>query len=221
MNVALRPMRAEDTSQVTEIEREAFPTLWPPTPFKRDLSSRRLRYLVAWSHNAVGAISGQSNPTAALDATHRGILAQLVRRFRDLLVGTGSAREVDYAILGLVGLWFTMREAHITTIAVRESMRGRGIGELLLIGSLELALSHHCDEITLEVRTSNHVAQSLYLKYGFIEVGVRKGYYLDNREDALIMSTKSLESPDAGERLHRLREEYTRRRGEIRMVLAT
>ena len=221
MDVALRPLRAEDILQVAEIEKEAFPSLWPSTPFKRDLGNRGLRYLVAWSHDSVGTIHPQWSPTSAVDVVPRGILPWIIRGFKNVLTGTRTSGEVDYTILGLVGLWFTMREAHITTIAVRELMRGRGIGELLLIGSLELALSRQCDEVTLEVRASNHVAQSLYFKYGFLQVGVRKGYYTDNREDAFIMSTNSLDSVDAGERFRRLREEYIQRRGEIRVVLAS
>jgi ribosomal-protein-alanine N-acetyltransferase len=60
--------------------------------------------------------------------------------------------------------------------------------------------------MTLEVRASNLVAQSLYNKYGFTQMGVRRGYYLDNREDAFIMSTDSLSSPSFQEHIHQLRE---------------
>jgi ribosomal-protein-alanine N-acetyltransferase len=80
-------------------------------------------------------------------------------------------------------------EAHISTIAVHPKWRGRGLGEMVLVAMIDAAIQRGAAEVTLEVRVSNLVAQSLYRKYAFVQVGRRKGYYHDNREDALIMTT--------------------------------
>jgi ribosomal-protein-alanine N-acetyltransferase len=110
-------------------------------------------------------------------------------------------------------------EAHITGIAVRESLRGKGLGELLLMASIELAMRRQSRVVTLEVRASNHVAQSLYTKYGFSQVGLRKGYYSDNHEDAYIMTTGPISSPAYNEQLHSLEETYKIRRGDVALGL--
>jgi ribosomal-protein-alanine N-acetyltransferase len=80
-------------------------------------------------------------------------------------------------------------EAHISTIAVHPRWRGRGLGEMALVAMIDAAILRGAAEVTLEVRVSNEVAQSLYRKYAFAQVGRRKGYYQDNGEDALIMTT--------------------------------
>jgi len=98
------------------------------------------------------------------------------------------------SIVGYAGIWVMTDEAHITTIASHPGVRGQGIGEFLLV-----ALIHRSTEIgarwmTLEVRASNSVAQNLYRKYTFKEMGVRRRYYSDNGEDALVMWTDALDS---------------------------
>ncbi len=85
-------------------------------------------------------------------------------------------------------------EAHISTIAVAPESRGLGLGELLLIALLDRAIVVNAETATLEVRAGNLVAQNLYRKHAFQVVGLRKGYYSDNREDALIMTTPPLRS---------------------------
>jgi ribosomal-protein-alanine N-acetyltransferase len=92
-------------------------------------------------------------------------------------------------LIGYGCFWLLVDEAHISTLAVAADWRGRGLGELLVIHLIERAIELDAKIITLEVRVSNHVAQSLYAKYGLEIAGRRKRYYVDNREDALIMST--------------------------------
>ena len=99
-------------------------------------------------------------------------------------------------IAGYVSVWYQQEEAHITEIAVREKFRGRGIGELLLIGSLMAAVEYGSKAMTLEARVSNFIAQRLYEKYLFKAVGTRKAYYSDNREDAVIMTVDCIDSED-------------------------
>lgn len=95
--------------------------------------------------------------------------------------------EVAGAIAGYAGMWLIMDEAHITNIAVRLPFRGRKLGERLLAELGRRAWGKGAKRMTLEVRVTNRVAQNLYEKMGFRSVGVRKGYYTDNNEDALIM----------------------------------
>lgn len=80
-----------------------------------------------------------------------------------------------------------MDEAHITNIAVRQAYRGRKLGERLLDELMRTAAYLGMERMTLEVRVSNLVAQRLYEKKGFESAGIRKGYYSDNMEDAMIM----------------------------------
>jgi ribosomal-protein-alanine N-acetyltransferase len=116
-------------------------------------------------------------------------------------------------IAGFAGIWVLSDEAHITNIAVRRSHQRRGIGELLLITLFDLARDLKASFMTLEVRASNTTAQSLYRKYGFVEVGVRRGYYLDNKEDAIIMSTEKLNSASFRARLDQLKEDLAKKLG--------
>jgi len=95
--------------------------------------------------------------------------------------------EVNGEAAGYAGMWTVMDEAHITNIAVRTAYRGRKLGARLLDELLGMAESLGLERATLEVRVSNEVARRLYVKMGFREIGVRKGYYSDNNEDAVIM----------------------------------
>ena len=104
------------------------------------------------------------------------------------------ATEVDNTVVGYAGMWVNMDEAHITTIAVDPVQRGRKIGERLLLDLLEQGLKRNAKRSTLEVRERNVVAHNLYLKYGFEDVAVRKNYYSDNGENAVIMWANDLTS---------------------------
>lgn len=95
--------------------------------------------------------------------------------------------EMDGMIVGYGGMWLIMDEAHITNIAIREKYRGRKLGELLMSRLQQYAIELNMKKMTLEVRVSNLIAQRLYAKFKFRAVGVRKGYYTDNNEDAIIM----------------------------------
>lgn len=98
--------------------------------------------------------------------------------------------EWEGEIVGYCGVWIIADEASITNIAVHSEYRGKHIGEALLRSALEMALFAKAKTLSLEVRVSNVVAQSLYKKLGFQEGGIRKKYYTDNLEDALVMWVK-------------------------------
>ncbi|OXM84468.1 ribosomal protein S18-alanine N-acetyltransferase [Paenibacillus rigui] len=95
--------------------------------------------------------------------------------------------EFNGQVIGYGGMWLIMEEAHITNVAVRKGFRGQKLGERLMRELQKTASFFGALRMTLEVRASNFVAQNLYEKLGFYSVGVRRGYYTDNREDAIIM----------------------------------
>lgn len=97
-----------------------------------------------------------------------------------------DGRAIAYA-----GVWFVLDEGHITNIAVHPERRGRGYGELVTRSMIQLAADSGMNWMTLEVRRGNKVAQNLYHKLGFIDVGYRKRYY-ENTEDALVMALEKL-----------------------------
>ena len=101
------------------------------------------------------------------------------------------ARE-DGVPVAYAGMWLVLDEAHVTNIAVREDRRGEGLGERVARALMLLAADTGVRYMTLEVRRGNLVAQGLYKKLGFVEVGFRKRYYADNNEDALVMACEQL-----------------------------
>lgn len=114
------------------------------------------------------------------------------------------AREGE-RIVGYAGVWLMVDEAHITTFAVLPEHRRRRIGERMLQRLFEIAEEMGAEWLTLEVRVSNIGAQRLYEKYGFRRSGVRRRYYSDNSEDALIMWTDRIKDRGVREMLARLR----------------
>ena len=101
------------------------------------------------------------------------------------------AREF-HRIVGYAGMWVILDEAHVTTIAVDPVHRRRRFGERILVALIDEAMKRGARWVTLEVRKSNLGAQTLYRKYGFKDIGIRKAYYSDNREDAIVMWTGNL-----------------------------
>lgn len=95
-------------------------------------------------------------------------------------------------IIAYAGAWIVLEEGHITNIAVQEAARGRGVGARLTRALMQYAANLGVQYMTLEVRKSNHIAQGMYQKLGFMELGVRKRYYEDNGEDALLMVCQEL-----------------------------
>ncbi|MDX9975041.1 MAG: ribosomal protein S18-alanine N-acetyltransferase [FCB group bacterium] len=91
----------------------------------------------------------------------------------------------ELAVYG--GFWLVVDEAHITSVAVKDVYRGRGLGRKLMDHLLDEAEIIGATRATLEVRVSNQVARSLYVSLGFRPVGIRKGYYPKNNEDAVVM----------------------------------
>ena len=99
--------------------------------------------------------------------------------------------EETNKVVGFVGAWIIVGEASITNIAVTSSYRNQGVANNLIQSLIKTCLDLNCHLINLEVRASNIKAQNLYKKNGFLVDGLRKGYYKDNKEDAILM-TKNL-----------------------------
>ncbi|AHF06364.1 alanine acetyltransferase [Desulfitobacterium metallireducens DSM 15288] len=95
--------------------------------------------------------------------------------------------EIGEKVIGYMGLWFILEEGHITNVAIAPEFRGQRFGELLMRSVMQRMQVEGMERMTLEVRASNYTAQRLYERLGFVLAGRRKGYYSDNREDALIM----------------------------------
>ncbi|WP_037914137.1 ribosomal protein S18-alanine N-acetyltransferase [Sulfobacillus thermosulfidooxidans] len=95
--------------------------------------------------------------------------------------------EFHGKVVAYGGMWIILDEAHVTNVAVHPDYRGHHLGEAIMMGLIERAKRAGVVRMTLEVRRSNLVAQNLYNKLGFVQLGVRRGYYTDTREDAFIM----------------------------------
>ena len=192
----IRAMTDADIVQVAEIEHESFPTTWPQTAYRRELSNNLARYLVLLdrSHAPVNNFTNKKR---------KGFLGRFLKK-------DPATLTTDF-IVGYVGVWLMVDEAHIVAIAIRDAYRGKGLGELLLAESIDLAMANHQESVTLEVRKSNEIAQNLYEKYRFLKVGVRKRYYSDNHEDAIIMTTPPIQSEPYREHLDYLRDLRERR----------
>jgi ribosomal-protein-alanine N-acetyltransferase len=188
----IRPMQDRDIPQAVEIDRAAFPIQWPHpsyTSFKQELCNRLAHYIVACQQIEFVLPIEET-------ATNKTLWERLKHLLNPDQTPNGEilSPSREY-ILGIAGFWLMVGEAHITTIAVRDTCRRQGIGERLLISLIDMATQLNAQLVTLEVRPSNEQAQILYQKYGFYKAGVRHRYYTDNGEDAFIMNTDVITSP--------------------------
>lgn len=215
MTYIIRPMTKEDLAQVTEIDREAFPTQWPPANYRHELQNQLAHYIVV------------CDDTRTIEEPvikpHQGGLSWLTSAIKPWFSRRQPTNDSSFQtqrmyIIGFSGIWVLSDESHITNIAVRTAYQRQGIGELLLIATVDLTMKLKASIMTLEVRASNIAAQNLYSKYGFTQVGVRRGYYLDNREDGILMSTENINSDSFQARLQKLREDLTKRLGSQLMT---
>ncbi|WP_169237585.1 ribosomal protein S18-alanine N-acetyltransferase [Candidatus Roseilinea sp. NK_OTU-006] len=183
-SVVVMPMALDDIPAVMAIERASFPRPWPEHAYRYELSENPEAYFVV-----ARAYEVEATPASA--RSHWQRLAQRLG-----LRSRAPVRCAPHAVVGFAGMWMHVDEAHIATIAAHPGWRRRGIGERLLINLLRQAQRRRAEIVTLEVRVSNVAAQHLYRKYGFEEVGRRKAYYQDNREDALLMTIVHFNTPE-------------------------
>jgi ribosomal-protein-alanine N-acetyltransferase len=140
--------------------------IFPMTPTDLDgvMEVEHLSFLTPWSREAFAS--------------------ELLQTYTVYLVARSGPQVVGYG--GMHTVW---EDAHVTNIAVHPLWRGRGLGERLMLELISQAVTRGANRMTLEVRASNGSAQNLYRKLGFVTRpgAVRKGYYTDTREDAIIM----------------------------------
>jgi len=109
--------------------------------------------------------------------------------------------RVGHRVVGYLGMLRAVDDGHITTIAVDPAWQRRGIASRLLTVAARAAAQRGCHNLTLEVRVTNLGAQTLYRRFGFVPAGMRKAYYPDNREDAMVMWATDIDEPDYARRL--------------------
>jgi ribosomal-protein-alanine N-acetyltransferase len=211
MRYIVRGMQDKDIPQALEIDGEAFPTQWPRpsyTSFKQELRNRLACYIVV--------AKPMEGETETHNSDNKGFFHKLRRLFdQERFFGEDTTSSPKEYIVGIAGFWIMVDEAHITTLATRNACRRQGIGERLLVQIIEMAAQLHADVVTLEARISNKQAQALYEKYEFQKVGVRRAYYTDNGEDAVIMTTDSLTSSAFQSRFQRLKQAHQHRWGAL------
>jgi len=184
-------MALADVPEVGALERMVFTLPWSNHAFEYELQYNPMAYFVVVRQREVGEEAQHPVPA--------GVIRRLVSK---------RARQ---PVLGYGGFWLIVDEAHICTLAVHPEWRRRGLGELLLLHMVDHATALNAAVATLEVRTSNLPAQRLYHKYGFEIVGLRKGYYSDNHEDALIMTTSPLVSASYQNQMQEVKSALHRR----------
>jgi ribosomal-protein-alanine N-acetyltransferase len=166
-SVPLRPMTAADLVDVIALEHELFPEdPWTPQMFADEVAQppeSRL-YLIAEADGGDGGV-----PASEI-VSRRGAAGGLV-------------------MAGYAGLMFIPggTQADVLTIAVRQAYWGRGIGSALLGALLDAARDGGCTEVFLEVRADNPRAHGLYVRRGFTDLGIRRGYYQPSGVDAIVM----------------------------------
>ncbi len=163
----IRPMEQDDVPTVVAIDQMSFVAPWQASS-----------YLYELRHPTQSAYYALLKPQTGEPPPPGPEWLQQLRSW------LGFSKESR--VIGYVGFRLRPTDAHISTIAVHPDWRGKGLGELLLLTAIEKAMELENDVVSLEVRTSNLVAQRLYRKYGFRFVGVHRSYYRDG-EDAWLM----------------------------------
>ena len=215
---SVRVATLEDSAMLESIEREAFPGMTPVTKLDRDLARQNGLYLAATREWRLG--EQEFGPRYAIatkaekeDESFRARLKRNVDRY--VLDRVAPSNLPSGYIAGFVGLWFVLDEAHVVIIGLRESDRRNGIGEQLIISAIEQAVENDSRVVTLEVRESNEPAIQLYRKYGFQEVGLRRMYYSDTGENAVIMTTPPIQSDDYQSQFTTLVEQHADKLGWV------
>ncbi len=161
-------------------------------PLEVHISPMRRRHL-----RSVLRIESQVYPTPW---THGLFVSELALRSTRAYVVARVGRDV----IGYSGLMMSLDDGHITTVAVDPEWHRQGIATRMLVALAREAVARGANALTLEVRLSHRGAQQLYQQFGFTAVGVRKGYYADTGEDALIMWSHEVNQPEYLALLERL-----------------
>jgi ribosomal-protein-alanine N-acetyltransferase len=196
----VEPMRVEHIPAVSAIEKLSFPQPWPQNAYRREILENRMAHYVVARRlgdevDVLDSFSGSAGSQGGGPNQSGALIGRLSRLLRPAEQPRSPRLEEELrSICGYAGIWVMTDEAHVTTIASHPDVRGKGVGEFLLVALIHRGIEVGARWMTLEVRASNAVAQNLYRKYTFKEMGVRRRYYSDNGEDALVMWTDALDS---------------------------
>lgn len=162
--INIRRATIEDLDSIIAVEAESFPVPWPRQAFVDELTRNIVSYYVVIEQDRDVA-----DDAASVEAT------------------PGQADRHKREVVGYMGMWIIVDEAHITNIAVHPKARRQQLAELAVRQMMLVARERGAERMTLEVRESNEPAIALYEKLGFKNYGIRKDYYIEPREDAIIM----------------------------------
>ncbi len=173
----LKPLTAMLLSAAVDLDRQALGGLWTLEGYRRELENSCTQLL---------ALTGAATAVTSASASE---------------TGTAIASTQPEMLLGLGGFWAILEEAHIIVLAVHPQYQGRGLGQALLQGLLQVAHQRGLERATLEVRISNRPALALYQKFGFEIAGQRRRYYQDTGEDGLILWRSGLQTLEFSQQL--------------------
>ncbi len=184
----LKPLTKEQLSAAVELDQLCFGGLWTRSGYERELDSSSSQLLVLQARQAPSESESRSRSSEV--STQNSVWADFQT--------TPSAQN---PLVGLGCYWSILEEAHITILAVHPDYQRQGLGQLLLYALLWDAKRRRLEWATLEVKPSNQTALAIYQKFGFTEVGRRRGYYKDTGEDALILWRSGLQTLEFAETL--------------------
>jgi ribosomal-protein-alanine N-acetyltransferase len=171
--IRIRVATAEDIDAMTELDATCFSAPWSRASFEAELTTNQL----AWY-----------------------LVAEELLPKREDSEGEMTPEDEDERIgliIGYAGLWAIEDEGHITNVAVHPDYRRMHLGHILVEMLIDQTRKEGLKRFTLEVRVSNAAAIALYEQFGFVSAGLRKGYYEDNNEDAMIMWLEAKEMDEA------------------------
>ena len=179
--VRVVPMERAHLREVRRVDSLVYPSPWSLSLFRQELAMTETRvYLVA----LVGGVGHESRAERPLAATEEP-----------------PAGTVGDAQVGHAGMMLVAGEAHITTVAVDPAWQGRGVASRLLLALHRAAVGRGVTAMTLEVRVGNQRAVDLYRRFGYAPAGIRRNYYSEEGEDALVMWVHDVHQPAHAERL--------------------
>ncbi|NEP90706.1 MAG: ribosomal protein S18-alanine N-acetyltransferase [Okeania sp. SIO2C2] len=173
--ITIQPMSPKHISSVVELDRLCFGGLWNFQGYQQELESPNSDLLIL--------VISQMNEEMKREVTFKS---------------SNSKSELinHQSIIGIGCLWAILEEAHITILGIHPHYQRLGLGQLLLYSLMRSAWDRELERATLEVAASNTSALSLYHKFGFQDVGRRRGYYQQTGEDALILWRGHLDDPE-------------------------
>ena len=200
--LACLPLISADIPAVLALDQRCLGGLWTASGYQRELESdcsdlcvlvsakteASIKQRQCMSHPTDASAFAATDPTTSVTSQTSNTEAQKLRRQK-----TQQQKKHSLRLLGVGCLWAILEEAHITTLAIERDYQGQKLGLLLLTHLLTCGRNRGLTRATLEVRSSNQPALSLYQQFDFLEAGQRKRYYADG-EDALILWRSGLQT---------------------------